>query len=402
MPEAWNVIRQCVGNVQTLLQTNQLDEIAYQVGNCSPSIRVLQAHLSELPVGAALKQPLTNLFGTGGAIIVASRERQMPREKAIAAFHVYQDALKDIESHYPPNVVDAEIYICPMHPLDRHFDPSERCSICSMALVRRRIAASSVYEKPGEPSMKIVAFPDHPLKLGLETNVRIKISRNDGRPVTFDDLLVVHTRKIHLLIVDHSLEDYHHVHPAATQTPGEYTFTFTPRRPGPYRIWADVVPGWSSMQEYLITDIGSEVAGESIERRETRLRTTVDGLTYDLTFGSPGEQLQVGKAVIGRISVTESDGKPFEKLEPIMGAFAHIVGFSEDHKTVVHIHPMGNEPLKPEDRGGPVLQFRYYPPVAGFTRLYCQVSIGGETKFVPFGINVLPAAQGTIGALTAP
>ena len=67
MPEAWNVIRQCVGNVQTLLQTNQLDEIAYQVGNCSPSIRVLQAHLSELADGAALKQPLTNLFGTGGS-----------------------------------------------------------------------------------------------------------------------------------------------------------------------------------------------------------------------------------------------------------------------------------------------------------------------------------------------
>jgi len=393
VPEAWNVIRQCVSNVGTLLETNQLDEIAYQVANCSPSIRVLQAHLSELPDGASLNEPLTRLFGVGGGIILASRERERPREKAIEAFRTYQAALGEIESHYPPNVVNADVYICPMHPLDRHLDPMERCSICSMALVRRRIAASTVYEKPGEPSMKIVAFPDHSLKVGQQTDVRIRITRNDGRPVTHDDLLVVHTQKIHLLIVDRSLADYHHVHPTPTTMPGEYAFTFTPRRPGPYRIWADVVPGWSSMQEYLITDIGSEVASDSIEHRETSLRATVDGLTYSLTLNANDGPLRVGKAVIGRIAVTGPDGKPFEGLEPIMGAFAHIVGFNEDYKTVVHIHPMGNEPLRPTDRGGPVLMFRYYPPAPGFTRLYCQVNIGGESKFAPFGINVLPAAQ---------
>jgi hypothetical protein len=393
VPEAWNVIRQCISNVGTLLDTNQLDEIAYQVANCSPSIRVLQAHLSELPDGASLNVPLNALFGAGGGIILATRERAKPREKAIQAYHAYQSALNEIEAHYPPSVVNAEVYICPMHPLDRHLDPADRCSICSMALVRRRISASTVYEKPGEPSMKLVAMPDHTLKVGQETNVRVRIARNDGRPVTLDDLLVIHTQKIHLLIVDRSLNDYHHIHPSPTATPGEYAFTFTPRRPGPYRIWADVVPGWSSIQEYLIADLRSGEAGDSVDRSQTSLSASVEGLTYSLTFNTRGGPLRVGEVVIGRIDVTGPDGKPFVGLEPIMGAFAHIVGFNEDYKTVVHIHPMGNEPLRPTDRGGPVLEFKYYPPAAGFTRLYCQVNIGGDSKFAPFGINVLPAEQ---------
>jgi hypothetical protein len=260
-----------------------------------------------------------------------------------------------------------------------------------MALVRRRIAASSVYERPGEPSMKIVAVADHPLEVGRKADVKIRISRNDGRPVLFDDLLVVHTQRIHLLIEDHSLGDYHHVHPKPTGTPGEYGFTFTPERPGSYRIWADVVPGWSSIQEYLITDIESQRTGGLIEDRETTRRATIDGLTFELSFYPQDKPLRVGESVVGRITVKGPDGAAFTQLEPIMGAFAHLVGFSEDGRTVVHIHPMGNEPTRPADRGGPTLEFKYYPVVAGFTRLYCQVSIGGESKFAPFGLNVLPA-----------
>src|ERR1700733_11310452 len=44
--------------------------------------------------------------------------------------------------------------------------------------------------------------------------VQIKLTHlNTGRPVTLTDLKEVHTQKIHLLIIDDSLEDYSHVHP---------------------------------------------------------------------------------------------------------------------------------------------------------------------------------------------
>lgn len=403
VPEAWNVIRQCSGNVRSLLETGQLNEIAYQVADCSPAIRVLQSHADELPDGDSVRNQLNALFGSGAAIILANRDREDPRGKSQCAYEAFESALKEIESHYKPEVVKADIYICPMHPLDRHLNGDERCSVCGMALVRRRIAASSVYEKPGEPSMKLVARPDRPLEVGRKAEVVVSIHRNDGRPVTPDDLLVVHTQRIHLLIVDSTLADYHHEHPLPTGAPGEYRFSFTPRRPGPYRMWADVVPGWSSLQEYLMTDIPSEHPGEPIPDRGDTSRASLDGLTFDLTFYSGGKPLRVGEAVVGRIRVSGAGGTPFVGLEPIMGSFAHIVGFNEDYKTVVHIHPTGNDPTRPTDRGGPVLEFKFYPPAAGYTRLYCQVNIGGASKFAPFNINVLPAAvQSASGNPAAP
>jgi hypothetical protein len=71
-----------------------------------------------------------------------------------------------------------------------------------------------------------------------------------------------------------------------------------------------------------------------------------------------------------------------------MAAFAHLVAFNEDRKTVLHIHPEGPEPDKPEARGGPTLKFKLYAPTSGFYRLYAQTQIMDEPKFAPFNINV--------------
>jgi hypothetical protein len=226
--------------------------------------------------------------------------------------------------------------------------------------------------------------------VGQLAQVRVRITRNDGHTVSLDDLLVMHTQKIHLLIIDQSLCDYHHKHPKPTSLPGEYAFSFTPQRPGPYRIFADVVPASTSMQEYLITDIATDTAPQAIGDRATVLIGHANELTFELTLYPPGQALREGVAVMGRINIKNPDGSPFTGLEPVMGAFAHIVGFCEDHKTVVHIHPMGADPLRPADRGGPTLQFMFYPPAAGYMKLYCQVSIEGKMQFVPFAVTVIP------------
>jgi len=72
------------------------------------------------------------------------------------------------------------------------------------------------------------------------------------------------------------------------------------------------------------------------------------------------------------VRVSSSDGQPFKDLEPIMGTYAHIVGFHEDGQTVLHIHPSGGaEPQQPTDRGGPSFKFTFFAPKpasSGFTR----------------------------------
>jgi hypothetical protein len=392
--EAWDVIRQCTDNLGKLLETNQLKDVPFQVAVCSPQFRLLEAQAATTDARPdELKALLAELFDTGTAIILASREKTEPRQKAEAEYRTWRTRLDAIAARYKPDVVAAPVYVCPMHPADRHLKVDARCTVCEMKLVRRRIPSGGAYEMPGQPTMTMALSPDVPLEVGRKVNVRVALARKGGQPVAPGDLLVMHTERVHLLIVDRSLGDYHHEHPvASTEHPGDYTFAFTPRKPGPYRVFADVVPGATGVQEYVIADLPAGAEGEPIAKSVSG-SVVVDGLKYDLTFDVPGGgPLRAGQLVAGRVQVSDpADGEPFAKLEPLMGAFAHLVGFAEDHKTVVHIHPSGAEPTDDAARGGPALPFKFYAPVGGYMRLYVQVCVDGKWRFAPFGIDVQPA-----------
>ena len=207
------------------------------------------------------------------------------------------------------------------------------------------------------------------------------------------DLLVMHTQPIHLLIVDGTLEDYHHEHPAPTDVPGEYAFSFTPAKTAPYRIFADVVPVDTGLQEYPFADFPTAAAPDTNPplKRPNRFVSTAGGLRFTLSFTAPDSELpRAGRVQSLRVTVSDEAGAPATKLEPVMNAFAHLVGFYEDRRTVVHLHPVGPDTLAPTARGGPELDFNFFPPKAGLLRLYCQVQAGGGMIFAPFDVNVAP------------
>ena len=334
---------------------------------------------------------LTNeLISQGPELLRDSRDANDAQARTRPAWKQWCKTLGQLESLYPADTVTAQVYICPMHPFDRHLIASDKCSVCGMSLVRRRLPASGVYQKPGEPTLKMT-LKSPPLIVGQPVTVVMHLSKPDESPVLLDDLLEVHTKRIHLLINDHSLSDYHHEHTEPVDAPGDYRFMFTPARPGPYRVWADVVPAVSGVQEYDIADLTAESAPGAIADRDTRLSSIVGGRRYDLAFQTDGSPIRAGQTVIGTITVTDSDGKGFTRLEPVMGAFAHLVGFSEDGKSVLHIHPYGKDPAGPDDRAGPGFAFKFYAPAAGFLRLYCQVRIDGHDVFAPFNLNIAPS-----------
>jgi len=74
--------------------------------------------------------------------------------------------------------------------------------------------------------------------------------------VRLSDLEETHTHKIHLLISDNTETDYHHGHPEEVGD-GEYAFSFTPQRPDSYRVWADLLPVRTHVQQYSVGDIPS-------------------------------------------------------------------------------------------------------------------------------------------------
>src|SRR4029078_13353859 len=79
---------------------------------------------------------------------------------------------------------------------------------------------------------------DAPLQVGVRVMGHLTLTSLGGEPINPDQLREVHTRKIHLLIIDGSLTDYHHEHPQPTDVPGAYVFGFTATTPGHYHAWS--------------------------------------------------------------------------------------------------------------------------------------------------------------------
>ena len=75
-------------------------------------------------------------------------------------------------------------------------------------------------------------------------------------------------------------------------------------------------------------------------------------------------------------------------LEPVMGAFAHLVAFDEARSGFAHLHPMATELSKSPDANNPTLNFKLTIPRAGRYVVWAQVKLAGREVFVPFGIEV--------------
>ncbi len=281
-------------------------------------------------------------------------------------------------------------YACIMHPRQTNKQAGV-CPVCGMALVPRPAFQAALAEAHG-PAIFAQVKTDAPMEVGHEVHAVLSLRTPEGKPVKVNDLTVAHTQPIHLLIIDQSLSDYHHEHPKPLDTPGDYAFSFTPAKPGAYRVFADIVPAETGLQEYAQSDIMGSGQGEPIGDHKRILETVVDGLRYKLSFDR--DHLVEGEPATGMLDITDAaTGAPFTKLEPVMATFGHFVGFHEDHVGILHIHPKGPDPVPQGTFGGPRLEFQFTPTKAGFFRFYTQVQVNGVSKFPMFALTFEKQAE---------
>ena len=265
--------------------------------------------------------------------------------------------------------------------------PGEIASAKPMAMEHEGQSAHT-HGAAAEPTVQVAFVPSKAPEAGKSVPVVVKLTTKSGTPVTSADLELAHTKLVHLLIVDASLTSYTHEHPVET-APGEWSFTFYPKIGGTYTVFADLLPKATGAQEYAKTTVTVTGAARRLDMA-ANLTTTVDGYRFDLKIPAD-EPLTAGEASLVSVHVTKPDGTPATNLEPVMAAFAHGVGFTADLKSVMHVHPMGQEPEMDNERGGPDLSFHLQPAMAGFLKFYVQVQIDGQSKFAPFGLNAAPA-----------
>ncbi len=391
--EALGMMIQVVGNLEEKVRGKDLTSIHSEdlVLNESLAGILQQADNMEPARRQPLRVELTQFGQLVAALHFAGDTQQL--DLATKQLHLVMASFDRIRTYFPKTTLDsaraaASQYLCPAHR-DVRGKKTDFCPKCGAALDQqvRLLPAFCSLGLPSKQAIRASIRTDRPLVQNEPVTTFLRLSREDGSSVYPSDLITSHTRKVHLLIIDSSLSDYHHEHPYPTTVPGEYACSFTPRKPGSYLVWADLRPQPIGLQQYAMTTIPATTIGEPLTNRVVTNRVIVDGLSFELTFAT--DTLRAERPIPGRLRISQADGIPFTKLEPLMASFAHLVGFNEDGKTVLHIHPKGLPVTDPNARGGPELEFQLYAPKPGFVRLFAQVQIDGRSRFAPFGIQIV-------------
>lgn len=244
------------------------------------------------------------------------------------------------------------------------------------------------HKESQDPSINVEVLPLKDIKKGKSQTVKIKLtSLKDNKAILLSDLKEVHTKKIHILIFDQTLNDYQHVHPEPTKEGGVYQFDWKPRTEGFYRLWVNVVPVKTEEEEYIKSDLAFIKGSKKEVNQKLSQKEKVGDNWYSLSFDTI--DLKKDQPALGTVKILDAQGHDFKKLEPVMGAFAHIVAINEDFETIAHVHPMGEEPSSEKERGGPELMFHLEPKKSGYYKIWLQVRLNGKDVYVPFGVNVL-------------
>ncbi len=217
--------------------------------------------------------------------------------------------------------------------------------------------------------------------------ITVTLRTASGKPIGPADLLVAHTRKLHLLVVDPTLTDYQHIHPEPGRRDGEWKFTLTPARAGLYRVFADFTPAATQRGLYASADL--PVSGP-VATVITSGSTVYQDRGYNFELILP-PILRAGQPTVLRFRI-ESQGavKRPVPLQPVMGAFAHLVAFDESRSGFAHLHPVENDLSKPPDALHPELNFRLTIPVSGRYVIWAQVKLDDKEVFAPYWVDVLP------------
>ncbi|WP_269526637.1 hypothetical protein [Coraliomargarita parva] len=218
-------------------------------------------------------------------------------------------------------------------------------------------------------------------QLANPVDVTLVLETSGGTPIAPHELALTHTKKMHVMVIDPAMEDYHHVHPEPEGLNGRYHFSFTPQRAGTYRVFTEIVPVQTRRQ--LIATGEIEVNGLPSEPRfERNTESIIDGVRFRL--GGVPERLKTGRDYRFSLEMAAADGGPIE-LEMIMGAKGHMVAFDQAGRGFAHMHP---EDSVLGAANSDDLAFLFNVPNPGWYRLFAQIQVNGHDMYGHFDLLV--------------
>jgi len=221
------------------------------------------------------------------------------------------------------------------------------------------------------------AFTAGAAKANEETELTIQVKDKNGKPVNTYD--VNHEKLLHLIIVNHDLSFFNHIHP---EFKGDGTFTVNTSFPagGEYKVFSDFIPTGganTTLSEWVKVE-GKEGKHTAITA-DAKLVKEVDGKEIELAMSATKPKEDVTLTFNIRDAKTK---KGIDNLQPYLGAVGHVVILSKDAEQYLHVHPID------EKATGPEAQFATSFPQSGTYKIWGQFQHNGEVFTVPFVVNV--------------
>ncbi|MGJ1266769.1 hypothetical protein ACR78F_12890 [Sphingobacterium spiritivorum] len=226
------------------------------------------------------------------------------------------------------------------------------------------------HEHTDPPKVKVI-FEPQIIEANKPAYFVISVTE-DGKNVPLE---VVHTMKMHLLVVNEELTWFDHIHPEK-QADGTYYVSETFPSAGKYLFFIDYKPVGlpANVSMKLVGVQGRRL--RQIPEQDIKLVSVVDGYTVTLLNGSDlrtntGQSLQFSIEKDGKI-LNEKD------IETYLGANAHIVMISQADKDFLHIHPMS-------DHRFPIYAETYILK-SGLYRMWVQFKTDGKVHTADFTV----------------
>lgn len=230
-----------------------------------------------------------------------------------------------------------------------------------------------------------LAVSPNTIRTGEPHDFALTLTTSSGKKIGPVDLLVAHTRKLHIMVVDPTLQDYQHLHPEPGPTAGEWQFSFTPKLAGDYRVFADFTPTATARGLYSSTEI--EVAGAESERHEVTRNWTAEIGDYQFELLPQSSPVRARIPADLTLTIRRQDGADVAMGE-VMGAFAHLVAFDRERTGFAHLHPRETDLSERLDATAPELHFQVTIPQSGLFVIWAQIVLDGTEMFVPFWFDV--------------
>jgi len=288
----------------------------------------------------------------------------------------------------PPNEVAR--YQCPMHDGIISENPGV-CPLCGMQLMPIR------RNPPTE-----LHLPEYDMRLECNPKSGDVIA---GKPVTltftplhngqlFRDLLVVHEKLLHLIMISADFSFFDHVHPVM-QPDGSLQLVYTFPNPGTYLLYADITPAGQRAQVFRLpvvvrtADADPQLLMDAPDLTPTpSMAKAMDNdptMTAELFFQPRDPVAGIETHFLIRLT---RDGLPVNDLQPYLGAMAHAVFISQDSEVYLHCHPEQLSPPDQSARAGPDIPFGTIFPKAGLYKLWAQFKRQDKMLVVSFVVDV--------------